>query len=209
MELYEITSELIDAGVYDVSNFNINLNYPFNDSYNSPYFIGGERYVTLRYDATNNELYAKKEGSEEETLLRGSDGEWVQPYYSKFYYHNGKEVSAVWASVLKNTSFATKYTQAKEDLIIRTNNGNSLLTQCYIGSSQNGIPANVELIIPVNFSQTGSEVSISYSVHDWWEKTITKTYRNDFQVIGYSETEGGKDIVYQMNNSYSIRRTLT
>ena len=167
LELYEVSTVEIEAGVYNVDAFNINLTYIINDNYDSPFYIGGERYISLRYDPVNNELYAKKEGVIEETLLRDSRGEWVQSYYSKFFYYQRKTVSATWAAVLNDSSFTKKYNQI-----------------------QNGIPANVNLILDVEFNQTGSEVSISYTIHDWWEKTITKTYRNDFQVLGYTETKG-------------------
>ena len=205
MNLYEISKAVIPSGVYDLDKFATELTYSFNDNFSQAFYIGGQPYTSLRYDASAHELYATKEGGSEIKIWDSVDN-FANPAYRWFYYSYDYTVNAEWAYVV--TTLGVHYEPATEDLLFKTNNGATTLVTAIIGSRHNGVPAGVATQLKFTVSQDGNRINISYTLVGIWASTYQDSYEADYKVLGYTQTPGSLAPEYNLGQEYTINHTF-
>lgn len=201
MNLYEISKGIIPSGVYDLENFTQELTYSFNDNFSQAFYIGGQPFTSLRYDASAHELYATQEGGSEIKIWDSVDN-FTNAAYKWFYYSYDYTVNAEWSYVV--TTLGTHYEPATEDLLFKTNNGKTNLLTAIIGSRHNGVPAGVSTQLKFTIAQDGNRINVSYTLVGIWASTYQDSYEADYKVLGFTQTPGSLTVQYNLAQEYTI-----
>lgn len=208
MELYEISKVQITAGVYH----NIGLGSgvtptsTFDDSFELPFRIGGRSCYRLYSTFEDNtwKLYAVFDSdSAEATVIY--DGDWADSSYEYFYYSYDYTVSSSWSVLLNDDSVFNRYDNSQENLVIRSNNGNTLLINLPVGQSNIGVPKGVPINTTLTFTQApnSDEVTVSLKLSCWYSP-ISGSYRTTYNVVGYAKEPNTLTPSYTMNTPHTF-----
>lgn len=209
MIFYEVSTMTIQRGVYDISEWDYSLNAGFSDTYSAGQcYIGGRPCYSLRYDVSENYLYAKfSQGGEEEVIWDSVDN-FTNTAYSYICYPNSTTVNAVWGDGVLTSGRMHRYDLIEsEHLQIKSTDGSRTLLDIDLTLPQYCLPKGTPINLNISFNQASGSINCVWRFASMYQAQ-TNNYRVDYTVLGYSDTMNTTDVKWNINQAYNLSYTL-